>query len=123
MASGAVATKGGDQTKMTEGSPKVTYEGSPKILKGSSKTSKGSPKMTKGSPKMTKGSPKMTKGSPKVDKAGPQNPTSNPVGQTDTPKKPEKPDFVEKEKPETKTLPISSKVQSSDLTRAKDLPV
>ena len=65
----------------------------------------------------------MTKGSPKVDKAGPQNPTSKPAGQTDTPKKPEKPDFVEKQEPEAKTLPTSSKVQSSDLIRAKDLPV
>ena len=116
MLGGAVASKGDGKKKMIEGSPKVTDEGSPKILKGSSKTSKGSPKMTKGSPKMTKGSPK-------VDKAGPQNPTSKPAGQTDTPKKPEKPIIEEKQKSEAKTLPPSSKVQTSDLTRAKDLPV
>ena len=115
MLGGAVASKGDDKKKMTEGNPKVRDEGSPKILKGSSKTSKGSPKLTKGSPNMTKGSPKMTK-------AGPQNPTSTPASQT-TPKKPEKPNVEDKQKSEAKTLPTSSKVQNSDLIRAKDLPV
>merc|ERR1719447_88477 len=72
MLGGAVASKGDDKKMMMEGSPKVTDERSPKILKGSSKTSKGSPKVTKGSPKVIKGSPKMTK-------AVPQNSTSTPA--------------------------------------------